>query len=126
MQRFFRVTAPSSHRMITELDTKGLVTRTPGMARSVQVVISPQELPVLTPPAQPIRSLWATTSTSSSTGEDLDPRHTSSACAPRRIRALDRLPPLSGKPVPSYIFASRSAPEKMYTAPLSEPFQVAP
>lgn len=56
MQRFFRVTAPSVHRMITELDSKGLITRTPGVARSVQVVISPQELPVLIPACQPIRS----------------------------------------------------------------------
>ncbi len=57
MQRFFHVSAPLVHRMITELDTRGLITRKPGVARNVQVVTSPRELSGPDPADQPIRSL---------------------------------------------------------------------
>jgi Mn-dependent DtxR family transcriptional regulator len=47
MQRFFGVTAPSVHRMVIELDIRGLIRRTPGVARSIELLIPPEALPVL-------------------------------------------------------------------------------
>ena len=47
MQRFFRVSPPSVHRMVVELERKGLIAREPGQPRSVQVLLAPDDLPVL-------------------------------------------------------------------------------
>ena len=47
MQRYFQVTPPSVHRMVVELERKGRISRTPGAARSIEVLIDPEELPVL-------------------------------------------------------------------------------
>lgn len=47
MQRFFGVTPPSVHRMVIELERKGLIAREPGQPRSVQVLLAPGELPIL-------------------------------------------------------------------------------
>jgi repressor LexA len=47
MQRFFRVTPPSVHRMVRELESKGLIRRTPRAARSIELLVSPEDLPVL-------------------------------------------------------------------------------
>lgn len=47
MQRFFRVTPPSVHRMVLELEKRGLVRREPGQARSIELLIAPEELPIL-------------------------------------------------------------------------------
>jgi repressor LexA len=51
MQRFFRVTAPSVHRMVLTLAERGLIERTPGRARSLRVLVPPKELPSLEDPA---------------------------------------------------------------------------
>ncbi len=51
MRRFFDVTAPSVHRMVLKLAERGLVERTPGQARSLRVVIPPEELPALEEPS---------------------------------------------------------------------------
>jgi len=51
MQRFFRVTAPSVHRMVLTLAERGLVERTPGRARSLRVLVPSEELPPLEEPA---------------------------------------------------------------------------
>jgi len=51
MQRFFRVTPPSVHRMVLTLAERGLVERTPGRARSLRVLVPPDELPPLEEPA---------------------------------------------------------------------------
>jgi DNA-binding MarR family transcriptional regulator len=45
--KFFRVTPPSVHGMIVKLEQLGLVTREPGIARSVRVVVPKDELPEL-------------------------------------------------------------------------------
>lgn len=50
MQRFFRVTPPSVHRMVVELEARGLITRTPGAARSIRLAVSPDEIPPLREP----------------------------------------------------------------------------
>lgn len=47
MQRFFEVTPPSVHRMVKELEGKGLIRRTPRTARSIQLLVAPDDLPVL-------------------------------------------------------------------------------
>jgi DNA-binding FadR family transcriptional regulator len=50
MQRFFRVTPPSVHRMIIALETRGLVSRTPGAPRSVRVNLDSKDVPALLDP----------------------------------------------------------------------------
>ena len=47
MQRFFEVTPPSVHRMVKDLESKGLIRRTPRTARSIQLLVAPDDLPVL-------------------------------------------------------------------------------
>ena len=50
MQRFFRVTPPSVHSMILTLAKRGLLERIPGKARSIRVLLPPDELPDLEEP----------------------------------------------------------------------------
>ena len=45
--RFFSITPPSVHRMIVELHRKGLITRMGGRARTIRVLLEPENLPVL-------------------------------------------------------------------------------
>lgn len=47
IQRFFQVTPPSVHRMVRELETKGLIRRTPRAARSIELLVAPEALPLL-------------------------------------------------------------------------------
>jgi DNA-binding MarR family transcriptional regulator len=47
LQRYFRVTAPAVHQMVVTLDKNGLISRTPGAPRSIEVLLSPEELPLL-------------------------------------------------------------------------------
>jgi DNA-binding MarR family transcriptional regulator len=47
LQRHFRVTPPSVHQMVLTLERAGLIRRQPGTARSIQVLVDPQALPVL-------------------------------------------------------------------------------
>jgi Mn-dependent DtxR family transcriptional regulator len=47
MQRFFGVTAPSVHQMVLTLEKQGLILRTPGVARSIRVLVPAEDLPVL-------------------------------------------------------------------------------
>ncbi|MDR4506744.1 MAG: hypothetical protein MRJ65_00670 [Candidatus Brocadiaceae bacterium] len=48
MQLYFRVTPPTVHQMILKLEEKGLISRIPGKARSVSVLVAPEKLPSLT------------------------------------------------------------------------------
>jgi repressor LexA len=45
--RFFRLAPPSVHRMIVELQDRGLIARQPGAARSISVLVRRSELPEL-------------------------------------------------------------------------------
>ena len=54
LERFFGVTPPTVHRMIIELEQRGLLRRLPRQPRSIEVALDPQELPRLLP--QPIKS----------------------------------------------------------------------
>lgn len=47
MQRRFRVSPPSVHQMVLTLEARGLISRVPGMARSIRVLIDESELPRL-------------------------------------------------------------------------------
>jgi len=47
MRRYFGTTPPSVHRMVVELQARGLIHRTPGAARSVSLLIDPTQLPAL-------------------------------------------------------------------------------
>jgi Mn-dependent DtxR family transcriptional regulator len=47
MRRHFGVTAPSVHQMVLTLEKAGLISRTPGAARSIQLLIPPETLPIL-------------------------------------------------------------------------------
>src|SRR3546814_8001954 len=55
MQRYFRVSPPSVHQMMLTLERTGLIRRQPGQARSIQVLVDTEHLPVLRP-AQHVRS----------------------------------------------------------------------
>ena len=55
MQRHFRVSPPSVHQMIITLERAGLIRRQPGLARSIQVLVEPECLPILRP-AQPVKT----------------------------------------------------------------------
>ncbi len=54
MQRHFRVSPPSVHQMMLTLERTGLIRRTPGQPRSIEVLVKPESLPVLKP-AQPVK-----------------------------------------------------------------------
>ena len=47
MQQYFRVTPPSVHQMVLSLESKGLIARTPGKARSIRLLVDRVELPDL-------------------------------------------------------------------------------
>jgi repressor LexA len=47
MQHFFRTTASAVHKMVLELEDKGFISRSPGKARSIEVLIPPNQLPEL-------------------------------------------------------------------------------
>jgi hypothetical protein len=47
MQRHFSVSPPSVHQMVLTLERAELVRRQPGVARSIEVLVAPELLPVL-------------------------------------------------------------------------------
>ena len=47
MQRHFQVSPPSVHQMVLTLERAGLIRRTPGVARSIELLVEPKDLPVL-------------------------------------------------------------------------------
>ena len=47
MQIFFEVSPPSVHRMVLELERRGLIRREPGKPRSIEVLVAADRLPVL-------------------------------------------------------------------------------
>ena len=57
LQRHFRVSPPSVHQMVLTLERAGLIRRTVGGARSIEVLVNPEALPVLRPAQeQPVKS----------------------------------------------------------------------
>lgn len=49
MQRFFRVTPPAVHQMVLALEQAGLISRLPGVARTIAVLVDHTALPELNP-----------------------------------------------------------------------------
>ena len=47
MQRHFGVSPPTVHQMVLALEQAGLIRRQPGVARSIEVLVKPEQLPVL-------------------------------------------------------------------------------
>ena len=47
MQRFFRTTPPAVHDMVKTLHAKGFISREPGKARTIQVLLPRDQLPDL-------------------------------------------------------------------------------
>src|SRR5207302_5715895 len=50
LQRHFGVSPPSVHQMVLTLERAGLIRRQPGVARSIEVLVAPELLPVLRRP----------------------------------------------------------------------------
>ncbi|NEV65072.1 LexA family protein [Thiorhodococcus minor] len=51
LQRFFGTSPPTIQQMLKSLTEKQLISRTPGKARSIQMLIDPQEVPQLVRPS---------------------------------------------------------------------------
>ena len=50
LQAYFQVTPPSVHQMVVRLTEKALIARTPGQARTIKVLLPPEQLPQLEQP----------------------------------------------------------------------------
>jgi SOS-response transcriptional repressor LexA len=50
LQRHFGASPPSVHQMVLRLERAGLIRRQPGVARSLEVLVAPEHLPLLRPP----------------------------------------------------------------------------
>ena len=50
MQRHFRVSPPTIHQMVNKLHASGLIARTPGKPRTIEIIVDPGELPILRRP----------------------------------------------------------------------------
>jgi DNA-binding MarR family transcriptional regulator len=46
-QTYFRVTPPTAHRMIVTLTDRGLIHRRPGEARTIELLVAPEDVPPL-------------------------------------------------------------------------------
>jgi hypothetical protein len=47
MQRYFQVSPPSVHQMVLTLERAGLIRRTPRIGRSIELLVEPEDLPIL-------------------------------------------------------------------------------
>ena len=47
MQHHFGVTPPSVHQMIVTLERNGFIRRPPGVPRSIELLVAPENLPIL-------------------------------------------------------------------------------
>lgn len=50
LQRYFNVTPPSVHQMILTLERRGFISRIPGQARSIRLLVARDTLPRLARP----------------------------------------------------------------------------
>jgi SOS-response transcriptional repressor LexA len=50
LERFFRTSPPSVHSMVKTLEREGFLRRQPGVARSIELLVAPEELPILRRP----------------------------------------------------------------------------
>ena len=47
MQRYFAVSPPSVHQMVLTLERNGLIRRMAGVSRSIELLVAPEDLPIL-------------------------------------------------------------------------------
>lgn len=47
IQKYFKVSPPTVHQMVIKLESIELITRKPGVARSIQVLVAPENIPDL-------------------------------------------------------------------------------
>ena len=47
LRRHFQVSPPSVHQMVVTLERAGFIRRQPGVARSIELLIPPEEIPIL-------------------------------------------------------------------------------
>jgi repressor LexA len=47
MQQYFRVSPPSVHQMVLTLERTGFIKRQPRVARSIELLVDPKQLPEL-------------------------------------------------------------------------------
>ena len=45
MQRFFQAAPPSVHQMVPKLEKQLLIRRQPGVARTIEILVDPEQLP---------------------------------------------------------------------------------
>ena len=45
--RYFKITSPSAHQMVVNLERSGLIERVPGQARSIRLLLASEDLPDL-------------------------------------------------------------------------------
>ncbi|HYA15533.1 MAG TPA: helix-turn-helix domain-containing protein [Syntrophales bacterium] len=50
LERFFQTSFPTIHQMVVRLEEKGLISRVPGQARSIKVLVDPDDIPRLRNP----------------------------------------------------------------------------
>ncbi len=50
MERFFRTSPPTVHSMVKTLEREGFIRRQPGVARSIELLVEPEALPILRRP----------------------------------------------------------------------------
>ena len=56
IQHHFGVTPPTVHQMILTLERNGFIRRTPGASRSIEIVVPPEDLPVLQATDQSVKT----------------------------------------------------------------------
>ena len=49
MESYFKATPPSVHRMVVELERRGLIRRVPRQPRSIELCLGVEEIPALRP-----------------------------------------------------------------------------
>jgi repressor LexA len=47
LEKYFTVTPPTIHQMILKLEEKGLISRIPGQARSIKLLVPREDIPPL-------------------------------------------------------------------------------
>jgi Mn-dependent DtxR family transcriptional regulator len=47
IQQYFGVSPPTVHQMVVKLESLELISRKPGVARSIQILVSPDDIPEL-------------------------------------------------------------------------------
>ncbi len=47
MERYFKVSPPTVHQMILKLEENGLISRIPGQARSITLLVPKEDIPLL-------------------------------------------------------------------------------